>query len=62
DATGVQDVYAEAQMLLDAMLAAIEKGEKTPNEWLYDDGFALTQANMGEREMDMWGCKILAGK
>ncbi|RKX90349.1 MAG: sugar ABC transporter substrate-binding protein [Spirochaetes bacterium] len=62
DATGVQDVYAEAQMLLDAMLAAIEKGEKTPNEWLYDDGFALTQANMGEREMDMWGCKILAGE
>jgi inositol transport system substrate-binding protein len=62
DATGVQDVFAEAQMLLDAMLAAIDAKEGTPNEWLYDDGFALTQANMGEREMDMWGCKILAAE
>ena len=60
DATGVQDLYAEADMLLTALLEAIEKGEKTPTNWMDDPGFALTQANMDDRKMDMWGCKLLA--
>jgi hypothetical protein len=24
-----------------------------------DPGFALTQENMPEKQMDMWGCRIL---
>jgi inositol transport system substrate-binding protein len=60
DSTGVQNLFAEAEMILSAMLKAIEAGEDKPNEWLYDKGFALTQANLATREMEMWGCKLLA--
>jgi ABC-type sugar transport system substrate-binding protein len=60
DATGVQDLFYEAKVLLDALLAAIEAGEKTPANWMDDPGFALTQANMAEKQNDMWGCKLLA--
>lgn len=60
DATGVQDLFYEADALLTALLDAIEAGEKTPKKWMDDPGFALTQANMGERAMDMWGFKLLA--
>lgn len=60
DATGVQDLFYEADALLTALLDAIEAGEKTPKKWMDDPGFALTQANMDERAMDMWGFKLLA--
>ena len=40
-------------------LEAIEKGLTKPEKWIQDPGFALTQENMAEREMDMWGCRIL---
>lgn len=59
DATGVQDLFFEANAIMDALLEAIEKGQETPEKWIQDPGFALTQENMAEREMDMWGCKIL---
>jgi ABC-type sugar transport system substrate-binding protein len=59
DATGVQDLFYEAEVLLAALLEAIEAGEKTPQKWIDDPGFALTQANMAERAMDMWGFKLL---
>ena len=59
DATGVQDLYFEAEAALNAILAAIEAGEYAPNEVIEDPGFALTSANIGEREMDMWGCVLL---
>jgi hypothetical protein len=62
DSTGVQDLYFEASSILDAMLEAIEKGEKTPDKWIDDPGFALTQANMAERKMDMWGNKLRKDK
>ncbi|NTV36839.1 MAG: sugar ABC transporter substrate-binding protein [Anaerolineaceae bacterium] len=62
DATGVQDLYFEADALLKAMVDAISKGEKTPDAWIDDAGFALTQANIGTRENDMWGCKLYNGK
>lgn len=62
DSTGVQNLFAEADMIMNAMLDAIKAGNKTPNEWLYDEGFALTQSNLASREMEMWGCKLLAGK
>jgi len=60
DATGVQDLYFEADAAMDAILAAIEAGEAQPNEVIEDPGFALTAANLGEREMDMWGCVLLS--
>lgn len=60
DSTGVQDVFYEAELILDAMLEAIEAGETNPDVWLYDPGFALTQGNVAEREMDMWGCILAA--
>ena len=60
DATGVQDLYFEAEQALAAILAAIDAGEVAPNQVIADPGFALTTANFGEREMDMWGCVLLA--
>lgn len=59
DATGVQDLFFEADAIMNALLDAIEKGQSTPEQWIQDPGFALTQENMAEREMDMWGCRIL---
>ncbi|MDR1613398.1 MAG: sugar ABC transporter substrate-binding protein [Planctomycetota bacterium] len=59
DSTGVQDVFAEAEMLMNALVAAIQKGDTKPNEWLYDPGFALTHGNFGDRCQDMWGCKLM---
>ncbi len=60
DATGVQDLYFEADQALEAILKAIEEGEYAPNQVIEDPGFALTSANLGEREKDMWGCVLLA--
>ncbi len=60
DATGVQNLYYEAQVMLDALLAAVANGDTHPDEWLDDPGFALTAGNLAEREMDMWGCILLA--
>jgi ABC-type sugar transport system substrate-binding protein len=59
DATGVQDLFFEADAILETLLQAIEKGQAKPDKWINDPGFALTQENMAEREMDMWGCRIL---
>jgi len=60
DATGVQDLYYEAQLTLDGILGAIDKGETQPNRVLPDPGFALTAGNIDFREKDMWGCRLLA--
>ncbi|MEA2026026.1 MAG: sugar ABC transporter substrate-binding protein [Chloroflexota bacterium] len=60
DSTGVQNLFFEAEVMLDALLAAIEEGNTQPDEWIPDPGFALTAANLGELEMDMWGCVLLA--
>ena len=62
DATGVQDLFFEADSAMKAILAAIEAKEAQPNKIVPDPGFALTQANLGTDEMRMWGCKLLAGK
>lgn len=62
DATGVQDLYFEASSILDNLLAAISSGDKTPDKWVPDPGFALTQANMAEKRMDMWGNKLRKDK
>lgn len=55
DATGVQDLYFEANACMDAIIKAVQNGEKTPNQWIPDPGFALTQANMAQKHDDMWG-------
>ncbi len=60
DATGVQDLYFEAESALNAILKAVEEGNTDPNEVIEDPGFALTSDNLAEREMDMWGCVLLA--
>jgi inositol transport system substrate-binding protein len=60
DGTGVQDVFAEAKMIMDAMIEAIDAGDKIPEKWMLDPGFSLTRGNFEERAMDMWGCKLLA--
>ncbi|WP_221934776.1 sugar ABC transporter substrate-binding protein [Georgenia yuyongxinii] len=58
DATGVQDLFLEAESLLAALGKAITDGQTQPDEQLVDAGFALTQANFADREQDMWGCVI----
>ncbi len=62
DATGVQDLYFEADSLLNEIVKAVELGTKQPDAWLDDPGFALTQANMSTKELDMWGCKLYHNK
>jgi inositol transport system substrate-binding protein len=59
-ATGVQDLYFEAESAMNAILKAVEEGNAQPNQVIPDPGFALTQANLAEREMDMWGCVLLS--
>jgi ABC-type sugar transport system substrate-binding protein len=60
DATGVQDLYFEAQLTLDGILNAIADGDTQPNAVLQDPGFALTAGNLDVNEMDMWGCVLLS--
>ena len=62
DATGVQDLFYEAKLITDAITQAVKAGEKTPENWMDDPGFALTRGNYAEKHMDMWGCKLLLGK
>ncbi len=62
DGTGVQDLFYEADAIMNALLEAIAAGEKTPRKWMDDPGFALTQDNMAQKEMDMWGCRLLSEK
>ena len=60
DSTGVQDLFFEADATVTALLEAIAANDAQPNQQIDDPGFALTQDNIGEREMDMWGCVLLA--
>lgn len=58
DATGVQDLLFEAQASVTELTAAIDAGNTQVDKVVNDAGFALTLANMAEREQDMWGCVI----
>lgn len=58
DATGVQDLFFEADSTVEALLKAIADGDKTPKQQIDDKGFALTQDNEPERHQDMWGCVL----
>jgi inositol transport system substrate-binding protein len=41
------------------LLEAIEAKQRTPEKWMEDPGFALTQENMAERAEEMWGYRVL---
>lgn len=58
DATGVQDLFFEANASMDAVLKAITAGEKTPAQRILDKGFTLTQANLKTDAEKMWGCVV----
>lgn len=62
DATGVQDLFFEANAVMDELLKAIKTKQMVPKKWIKDPGFALTQSNISEKETDMWGCKLLSEK
>lgn len=62
DATGVQDLFYEADAAMNGIIKAIEDGETTPDEIVEDPGFALTQGNLAEKRMDMWGNAVSAEK
>lgn len=58
DAMGVQDLYFEADAVMQAVLAAIENDAAQPDTTIRDPGFALTQENFDERSDDTWGCRL----
>lgn len=53
DATGVQDVFWEAEQAIEVIVDA--KAGKAPPPRLDDPGFVITQANMRELADRMWG-------
>ncbi len=58
DATGVQNLFYEAELTMNRLLQAVEEGDTQPNEVLLDPGFALTAGNFIWQSDDMWGCKL----
>lgn len=58
DATGVQNLFFEAESILKAVLKAATDSNGKASERIDDTGFALTQANIAQREKEMWGCVI----
>ena len=60
DATGVQDLYFEATVLIEALLKAIADKNVKPDQWILDPGFVVTLDNLPEIEQQMWGCRVLA--
>ena len=56
DATGVQDVFWEAEQALQVLVDA--KAGATPPARIDDPGFAITQANLKELEHRMWGAVV----
>lgn len=56
DATGVQDVYFEAQASVQALLDRREG--KPVGELILDPGFVIHQANLKEKAPRMWGANL----
>jgi inositol transport system substrate-binding protein len=56
DATGVQDVYFEAQQSVQAIVD-LRAGKQLP-EIIRDPGFVIHQGNLQERSPQMWGANI----
>ena len=62
DAEGIHDLDAQARIILEKLLTAIENGDPAPEEWIETPSFALTQYNNDERKMEMWGNVIRKDK
>ncbi len=60
DATGVQDVYWEAEQAIQAIVDA--KAGKSMPARIDDKGFAITQANLKDMEPRMWGAVVAKKK
>jgi len=56
DATGVQDVYFEAQSAVQALMDL--RAGKTGPELIADPGFVIHQANLTEMAPRMWGANV----
>ena len=56
DADGVQDVFYESKMSVQAIIDTLE-GKEVP-EFMYDPGFVINQDNLKEKENEMWGAQI----
>jgi ABC-type sugar transport system substrate-binding protein len=56
DATGVQNVYFEADKSIEAIATAVKGGD--PPAEIIDPGFVITQANLKEKEDQMWGAQV----
>jgi ABC-type sugar transport system substrate-binding protein len=56
DATGVQDVYFEAQQSVQAIVD-LRAGKELP-EIIRDPGFVIHQGNLKEKSAQMWGANI----
>ena len=56
DATGVQDVYFEAQAAVQA-LVDLRAGKQVP-ELILDPGFVIHQGNLAEKTPRMWGANV----
>ena len=56
DATGVQDVYFEAQQCVQA-IEDLRSGKDLP-ELIEDPGFVIHQANLEEKKSQMWGAQL----
>jgi ABC-type sugar transport system substrate-binding protein len=56
DATGVQDVYFEAQQCVNAIVD-LRAGKQLP-ELIHDPGFVIHQGNLKGKSAQMWGANI----
>lgn len=56
DATGVQDVYFEAEVSVQALLD-LRAGKPAP-ETIRDPGFVIHQGNLKDKAARMWGAKV----
>ncbi|BDA85728.1 D-ribose ABC transporter substrate-binding protein [Aureimonas sp. SA4125] len=58
DACGVQNLFYEAEIAIQAIVD-LQDGKKV-EKLLLDPGFAITQANMKEKQAEMWGYVLWA--
>lgn len=56
DATGVQDVYFEAEQSVQALLDQMAKKEVAA--LILDSGFVIHQGNLAEKKLRMWGANV----
>ena len=56
DATGVQDVYFEAEQSVQALLDQMAK--KDVATLILDPGFVIHQGNLAEKKSRMWGANV----